>query len=259
MIHVHVNVLEVALFLALVLRIGLVLFLLPFFSGQQVPAMIKAGACFSISLLLYPSLKDVVQPVPLDMTGLVLVVVAELIIGMLLALSCVLILAAFQHAGEGISFQMGLGFAQVADPHTGNQVTMLSRWFNLLGLLLFFSLDGHHYLLRAIVGSFHTIPLGAGVLTPLNYERMIALSAEVFVIAVKLAAPVMVVILMLQFGLGLMGKFAPQMNILMTSFPLSIMLGLLFLGFSVMVVGDAMTQILGHMVRFIFALARLPS
>jgi len=259
MIHVHVNVLEVALFLALVLRIGLVLFLLPFFSGQQVPAMIKAGACFSISLLLYPSLKDVVQPVPLDMTGLVLVVVAELIIGMLLALSCVLILAAFQHAGEVISFQMGLGFAQVADPHTGNQVTMLSRWFNLLGLLLFFSLNGHHYLLRAIVGSFHTIPLGAGVLTPLNYERMIALSAEVFVIAVKLAAPVMVVILMLQFGLGLMGKFAPQMNILMTSFPLSIMLGLLFLGFSVMVVGDAMTQILGHMVRFIFALARLPS
>ncbi len=258
MIHIHVSVPEVALFLALVLRIGLILFLLPFFSGQQVPAMIKAGACFSISLLLYPSLKDVVQPVPLDMASLVMMVLAELIIGMLLALGCVLILAAFQHAGEVISFQMGLGFAQVADPQTGSQVTILSRWFNLLGLLLFFSLDGHHHLLRAMVGSFHTIPLGTGVLTPLNYERMIALSGEIFVIALKLAAPVMVVILLLQFGLGLMGKFAPQMNILMTSFPLSIMLGLLFLGFSVTVVGDVMSQSLGHMVRFLLALTRFP-
>ncbi len=259
MIQLHVGVSELCVFIALVLRIGLALFLLPFFSGHQVPNLIKAGASFSLSLLLYPTLREVVQPIPTEMVSLMLVVLAELIIGMILSLTCVLILGAFQHAGEVISFQMGLGFAQVADPQSGSQVTLLSRWFNLLGLLLFLSLNGHHHLLRAIVESFHTIPLGGGVLTPLNYGRMIALSGEIFVIAVKLAAPVMAVLLLLQLGLGLMGKFAPQMNILMTSFPLSILLGLLILGVSVTVTGEAMMQLLGEMLRLFLTLTRFQS
>ncbi len=256
MVHIQVNVAEVCLFLSLLLRIGLVVFLLPFFSGQQVSTMIKAGVCLTLSLLLYPSLKDVVQPVPLDLVSLSMVVIAELIIAMILSLSCIITLASFQHAGDVVSFQMGLAFAQVADPQSGGQVTLLSRWFNLVALLVFFTLNGHHYLLRAIVASFQTIPLGAGVLTPVNYAGMISLSAKMFVIAVKLAAPVMVVIVLLQVGLGFMGKFAPQMNILMTSFPITITLGLLFLSFSVIAIGDVMTQIFGEMVRFFHGLTR---
>ncbi len=254
MVHIHINVEEVRLFLSLVLRIGLVVFLLPFFSGQQVPAMVKAGVTFTLALLLYPSLENVVQPIPVDVVSLAMVVVAELVLAMILSLACMMVIAAFQHAGDVISFQMGMAFAQIADPQSGGQVTLLSRWFNLTALLVFFTLNGHHYLLRAIVDGFHTIPLGGGMLTPLNYERMISLAGSMFVIAVKLAAPVMVVIVLVQAGLGLMGKFAPQMDILMTSFPVTIGLGLLFLSFSVIAVGDVMMQMFGEMIRLFRAL-----
>jgi flagellar biosynthetic protein FliR len=247
----HIDINEIAIFFSILLRISLLLFMIPLFTGGQIPNMVKAGVSLALGAFFFPFLRSVVTPLPLEPVAFVLVVLGEILLAMVLSLSMLLVLAAFHLAGEIISVEMGLGFAQVVDPQGGAQVMVLSRWFNLLAVLLLFSFDGHHMIIQTIVESFRTIPMGGFFLKHLTYSRMVALSGYLFVIALKIAAPVLIVLMLMNVALGLIAKFSPQINILTTSFPLTIFLGLLFMGFSVSVWGAATGQFLMQLMEYL--------
>jgi flagellar biosynthetic protein FliR len=252
----HVNSHEVGIFLSILLRVSLVFFMVPVFSGAQVPSVMKAGISLALSAFFFPYLHAVVIPLPLEAGPMVLAVMGEILLAMVLSLSMLMILAAFQSAGELISVEMGLGFAQVVDPQGGVQVMLFSRWFQLLAILLLLSINGHHLILKAIVQSFRTIPIGGFVLNDLGFARMIALGGHLFIVALKIAAPVLIVLMLMNVGLGLIAKFSPQINVLMTSFPLTIFVGLLFMGFSISVWCPAIEQFLAHILEYLQTLTR---
>lgn len=251
MVTFHINPAELAVFLGILLRLSVMVFLLPIFSNTQVPAAFKACATIALTAMLYPILRKGVLPLQLDLLSLFSVILGEVIFGILFALSTAFIFAAFQMAGELISFEMGFGFAQVADPQNGAQTAIISMWFQLLAVLVLFSLNGHHILLSTIVQSFQTVPLGAFSLDPSLHKSITVLSGNLFLIAIKMAAPVMIVLLLAQFGLGLMAKFAPQINILMTSFPITIILGILFMVFSLSIWGSSMEHSFSDLFNFL--------
>lgn len=255
MITLHLNFADVAVFLAILLRLSIIVFLLPILSSAQVPNMWKAGCAIALTATLYPLLRQTVSPLSFEPADLLMVATGELIFGLIFSFSVDIVFSSFQFAGELISFEMGFGFAQTADPQSGAQSTLISMWFQLTATLLFLAMNGHHILLKSVVESFRTIPLGGFALTPEIYNKVIGYSLYLFIIAIKVAAPVMVVLLLTQVGLGLMAKFAPQFNILMTSFPLTIFLGLLFMGFSVLVWGEIMQRFLKELFQFIHVLA----
>lgn len=254
MLTLHLNPADFGVFLAILLRLSIVVFMLPVFSSSQVPSFLKACIAVAFTAMLYPSLRPVLSPLSFEPVNLLVAVAGELVFGMLFSLSILLVFAGYQTAGELISFEMGFGFAQAADPQSGAHATLISIWFQLLATLIFLGLNGHHVLLRGIVDSFRTIPIGAFSLTPEVYHRFIGFSTCVFVIAIKVAAPITVVLLVTQVGLGLMAKFAPQFNILMNSFPLTIFLGLMFMSFSVLVWGDAMQRHFKELFHFLMSL-----
>lgn len=220
---------EIGKFLAILLRIGLLFFAMPFFSGGQISRTIKVLFALVLSSLLYMVLSHVVPPLSFDAVNLVKTVVSETIFTAVMTLAILIIFAAFQLAGEVIGFQMGFGFAQVADPQTGAQVAIISRWFQLLATVIFFSVNGHHIVLMAIVESFKTVPVGGFALTSGTFAKTVYLSGQLFVIGLKMAAPMMAVFFLTQAGLGLVCRFAPEINILIVSFPLTIILGFLFI------------------------------
>lgn len=242
---------EVGVFLAILLRLSLVFFLLPVFGGQQIPNAVKAGFSISLSVFFFFVLHRTVTPLPFEPLLLVLAVLGELAFAVVLALSMMLVFAAFQFAGELIGFQMGLGFAQVADPESGTQMMIFSRWFQLVAVLLLLSLNGHHIILKAIAESFETVPIGSFALSHVTYVRMMALAGYMFVVAIKIAAPVMVVLMLMHVAMGLMAKFSPQVNILMVSFPITILLGLVFMVFSVSVWVPSIERFLGKLMQFL--------
>jgi flagellar biosynthetic protein FliR len=151
---------------------------------------------------------------------------AELMIGFILGLSVKLIFAGVQLAGEFVGYQMGLAMADILDPESGMGTTLIAQFYYLVSLLIFLSIDGHHWFIRALFQSF-------SVLSPGLYHHMIHLAGNMFVIAIKLGAPIMAVMIFTQIGLGMIAKLVPQMNVLIASFPLTICLGLVFLGLSV--------------------------
>jgi len=256
MVTFHIHFAEVGIYLAILLRISTVLFLIPIFSSAYVPGAIKSCLAIALATMVYFLPHQAVAPLNFDAAFLLPIVVGEIIFGMTIGLSILMVIGAFQFAGELISFQMGFGFAQVADPQSGNQMAFLSGWFQLLVTLILFALNGHHVILRALVESFRTIPVGGFILGANTFSHMFALSAQMLVIGIKVAAPVMAALLLTQVGLGLVSKFAPQINILAASFPLTIMLGFIFLGVSVSIWGNSVEFFLEKLFHFLHGIAR---
>ncbi|MEN6441077.1 MAG: flagellar biosynthetic protein FliR [Syntrophobacter sp.] len=249
--NINVNMTELAIFFSVFLRVSIIFFMLPMFSSSQLPATIKVCAVASLSFMLLPFIHQNVQPLPLDPTMLASVIVGEVLFASVYTLSMIIIIGAFQFAGELISFEMGFGFAQVADPQTGTQFTVLSVWGEMLALLVFFAMNGHHYILKLIVESFKTIPVGAFSIDSILLNKMLTLSGMLFTLAIKLSAPVVAVLILTQLGLGLMSKFAPQINILATSFPITITIGILFMGLMVAVWGEMAGKSFSQLFQFL--------
>ncbi len=251
MLSFDINITELAILLSILLRISIILFMLPIFSTGGVPTAVKALIVFSFSVMLFPVIRQNIKPVSFELVSLASVVIGELIYGILFALSMLLIISAFQMAGELIGFEMGFGFSQTADPQTGARFTVLSVWSQLLATMIFLSINGHHIILKILVDSFKTIPIGSFALDSGMFAKMILLCGMMFIFAVKLAAPVMAVLILTQLGLGLMSKFAPQINILATSFPLTITLGVFFLGLILMSWGEIGVQSFTRLFHFL--------
>jgi flagellar biosynthesis protein FliR len=224
-------------FIIVLTRVASVLFMMPILGTRYVPTLIKIGLALVISLILLPLVKVEVSAALFEPVGFGWYLIAELMIGLILGLTIKLIFAGIQLAGEFMGYQMGLAMASLFDPQSGVNNTVTAEFNYLVALLFFLALDGHHWFLKALVESFREIGPGVLYIRAGLYEYLLQLSGKMFVIAIKLVAPVMAIILFVHMALGLTAKMVPQINLLMASFPLTIGLGLVFLALSIELFG----------------------
>lgn len=228
MISLSIDPVQIRIFLSVLLRFSLVLFLLPVFRTRQVPTSVKAWSVWALAVMTMPVTAPFVAPLPLEPLALLSVIFSELIYATLFALSMNIIYGAFHMAGQLISFQMGLGVAEVIDPQTGTQDILLSQWLQILATLFFFAIEGHLVVVRTFMESFRAVPMGSFLPTHNILHSILLLSGRLFVIALKIAAPIMAAQLVLQAGFAVVTKFSPQIHILIVSFPITIGVGILF-------------------------------
>jgi flagellar biosynthetic protein FliR len=219
-------------FTLILMRVTPILFLMPVFGSLAVPNLIKVGLSLAISLLLLPLVKINLLLFPAEPFSFGFYMGAELMTGLILGLAVKLLFAGIQLAGEFAGYQMGLAMASILDPQSGMDTTLVAQFYYLLGLLIFLNIDGHHWFIQALYQSFTVLGPGELHLSTGLYRHFLVLSGNMFIIAVKIVAPVMAVLIFSQIGLGMIAKMVPQVNILVTSFPITIGLGLLFLGLS---------------------------
>ena len=226
---------EFTLFTLVLGRMGGLFSAIPLFGGKGVPARIKITIVFTMTLIFFPVVRAHLTRVPTDVLSLGLLVSREVLIGLSLGLLSQVIFSAVEFCGQFIGMQMGFTTASLFDPTMGTQVSVLSVLENLLATLLFMTLGMHHLFLRAIVDSYEVIPLGAWHMSPELLTFVVTTTGGIFVLAIKLAAPLMASLLAATVSLGVMARIFPQMNIFMMSFPLNIGLGFIVLGITVKV------------------------
>ena len=217
-------------FLMTMLRVTMILFLLPFFGGQGIPKTVRGALCMVLSLTFYNSVGFKHIAFPTHPLGLTIVLISELVLGLILGLMVRIIFAAIQTGGQIIGFSMGFAMVNVMDPDTGTQAAVTSHFLYMIAMVTFLTLDGHLYLLSGLAQSFQLIPPGGLMITPLLADSMLSFSSQLFVLAVKIAAPVLTAVFLVDLALALVGRAAPQMNLLMLGFPLKIAVGFSFLG-----------------------------
>lgn len=220
------------MFLLIFLRVGAILLTVPIFGSKNIPILFKAGLSFAISLLLYPILNLDKFPVQLGALSFGLGVISEVILGTIIGLSVRMVFAGMQLAGQLVGFQMGLAMANIIDPASSEQIPLLGELNNLLALLIFLAINAHHWFLRAMVDSFRLVPPFSFQFSSSLMDQLVALGGSMFVIAIKVGAPVIAALFLTTVAFGVAARAVPQMNIFFVAMPLKILVGLLFLSFS---------------------------
>ena len=236
---------EFKAFFLILTRVSVILFLFPFFSSRVIPVLTKAGLALVITVILYPVIDMSPGAFPATAWGMARMVLSELIVGMILGLLVQMFFEGIRIMGQLVGFQTGFAITNILDPQSGMQVSILSNMAYLVAMVLFLLLNGHHILLGAMKESFQIIEVGSLNLNRQIFQRVMASSADMFVIAVKIGGPAIAALLFTKVAFGLITKLMPQMNIMIVAFPVQIVVGLLFFGVCLSVLLGSMEKYLG--------------
>lgn len=219
------------------MRVSIVMFMLPIFSTNNIPIPVKAAMTIVFTLGIWPhlALSGAIPDHPFDIA---LMLLGEVIIGLVLGMAINFLFMGIQSGGELLGFQMGFTMINFADPLTGNNTGIAAFFLWMASLLAFLSLDGHLYMIKGFAASFSILPPGALYLGENILWAVLNLSAQIFVLALKIAAPVMVALFMVEVALGMVARTSPQIHIMEFGFPIKIGVGFFFLGLLLVVMSN---------------------
>lgn len=219
-------------FVVIFARISGMMVSAPIFGDQNIPPQVKIALTFVMALVFYPVLTAPRLPVNPDLLLIVKLMALEVTVGVLIGFSARILLAGVSMAGEVVGFQMGLGIANVVDPVSQEQISLIGQLQIIFALLLLVAMDGHHLFIHAVADSYRLIPPGGFNLTRPLYEHLVQLGAGIFVLGLQIGAPLIVAMMAANFAIGLMARSVPQLNVIVVGFPFTIAMGLLLLTLS---------------------------
>ncbi len=223
---------KLQLFLLLIIRASGLFIAAPILGHRSFPRPAKIGMVFLLALVSMPALQDVNVGQAFTLAELAGLSVQELMIGVLTGFFFLLLFKAAELAGVITGFQIGLAISQSFDPNAGEQVSIIGRLWVALASLIFLAINGHHLVIQAFADSCRVIAPGQMVVSGDTAMVMIKYTAYVFVLAIKIAAPVMVTLTLTDVALGTIAKLMPTMNIFIVGFPLKIGVGLMVVALS---------------------------
>lgn len=131
-------------------------------------------------------------------------------------------------AGSLIDQQLGLSMANIYDPNTNTQNTLIETILYWLGVMIFFSMNGHHQLIAGIQNSFNLVEVGQLILSG-NFDYVINVFVQCFIIGIKIAIPMILSLLIAELLIGFISKSVPQLNVMVVSMPLKLLMGIIFI------------------------------
>jgi flagellar biosynthesis protein FliR len=230
-------------------RMGTMLMLMPGFGASNIPVRVRLSFALVFTFVMFPLVMDNYPSVPLNGFGAVVMLGHELAVGFILGGVARLILSAAQVAGATIAFQTGLSFAQMADPTQGGiQGAILGNFLAVLGLALIFALDLHYLVLAAIYKSYTLFSPTADLMIEDAARLAIDVVSGSFTVGAQMAAPFIIFGLVFFFGLGLLARLMPQIQVFFIAMPANIALGLLLFGILLTIM---MTWYLNYIEQFL--------
>ena len=214
----------IAAFLFPLARILALLAAAPPFNTPGLTTRVRQMLGLAIAMAVVPALPAMPDVEPASGMGL-LVFAQQLLTGFAIGFTLRLVFNAVDMAGAMIGYQMGLGFATSYDPQNASQSPVVSEFIGILALLSFLSINGHLMVLATLVQSFSLIPVGAGSLAAASWLNIAHAGGVIFTSGVFLALPIVIALLITNIALGVLGRVAPQLNIIAIGFPVTLILG----------------------------------
>jgi flagellar biosynthetic protein FliR len=200
---------------------------LPIFSSASVPQMLKLGLGGLTAIFLAANLPSPqLSPEQASMIGAGVLMGQEILCGVAMGLAARLVFEAIQQGGVIISREMGFYEASIIDPTSGEELEPFGVLVDTLFILLFLAADGHHLLLGLICRSYQALPVAGEVDFGTLAAGVLAAGSAMLLLSLQVAAPVLAAFLVVTMVLGVLARVLPEMNILMTSLPLRIGMGL---------------------------------
>jgi len=211
------------------IRIGAFFLAAPIIGSRLLPARVRLLLALAVTALVASRIESIPKVDPLSLQAIVMIA-KEAAVGFAMALVLQMLFHIAVLAGQLIAMQAGLGFASMVDPVNGISVPTVAQFYLTLCYMLFLSMNGHLWMVQYIATSFDQLPINQGF--PVQHWFDLTMTASwMFSSAMLVALPAVVSLLIVSFGLGVMGRVAPQMNIMTVGFSM-----ITLLGFMVMIV-----------------------
>jgi len=217
------------IFLLVLARVSALLTVAPIFGHRMYLGRAKIGLAIMISFVAFPLVAERGLDVPEALIPYVMMVLAEIVMGMVLGFSVLLLFIGIQFAGQLAGLQMGFGIVNVIDPNSSEQISIIGQFLNIMAILIVLTIDGHHLILQGLLHSFDVVPLGGVELKEEIIEKIIVMTNEVFVIAIKISTPILISLFLISVAMGVLARTVPQMNVFMIGFPVQMGVGLAIL------------------------------
>jgi flagellar biosynthetic protein FliR len=217
-----------AAFMWPLMRISAMVTAAPIFSARQVPARMRAGLALLLTFILMPLIPE--PPlVELFSAQAFLIAAQQILIGVAMGFVLQMVFGALVFGGQTLAYSMGLGFASMMDPQNGVQVPVLSQFYILTATLLFVVLNGHLVLIEILAQSFYTLPISTDGIGLGGIEQIIRWASRMFTAGLLIALPAIAALLLVNLGMGIITRAAPQLNIFAIGFPMTMLIGFLLL------------------------------
>lgn len=246
---------QIVAFALVLLRMIAFIVAMPLFGISSVPTTVKVALPLVLSFVLYPTLlTGVTSSLPID--GMILAYsFREVFVGLFLGFFCRLFFFAITVAGEVIGLSSGLASATIFNPAMGTQSNVLEQFQTLLATLLFLALNAHHIFFEGLVQSFQVLPIGQLSFNIGATDNLVRLSQTIMVLGVQIAAPIILSVFLANLAMGIIGKAVPQINVLMTSMQITILLTFAVLIISIPMtlafMGNILDQMTGELVQIL--------
>ncbi|ACG77345.1 flagellar biosynthesis protein FliR [Phenylobacterium zucineum HLK1] len=218
-------------------RLGAIIMLIPGLGETFIPARIRLSFALALALMLFPVLGATAPPIPASAGALAGEVIRELLIGLMIGAILRIFMLSLATAGEIVSLGTTLSFAQTANPMQAQPTPTLSTFLGMLGIVLILTTDLHHMFLAALVRSYAIFPFGREVPVGDAGQLAIQTTSRAFALGLQLAAPVVVLSLIVNVAVGLVGRVMPTFQVFFIASPLLVLLGLSVFAVSLGVIG----------------------
>ena len=211
-------------------RVTTAMLIVPVFGPIRIPAPVKIWFALGLGVVLVPAISP--ASASLEMVGLFESALTEILVGACFGFGFLAAFAATQIAGRALDLQIGFGAASILNPATMAPAPLLGTMFGLLLTAVFLAMDGHHVLVHALALSVMLVPPGSPV-PGADWGALLAHSSIMFAYAVALAAPVMLMLSLIDLAMAVISRSMPQLNVFILSFTVKILVGLFVMAGSI--------------------------
>jgi flagellar biosynthesis protein FliR len=236
-------------------RVSALMAALPVFTAAPAPVPVRIALCAVAAMIVAPLLPA--PPSAPQMADVFRLLISEALVGLLLGFVCRFVFFAVDLAGGLVSTEMGLSMSSTFNPMTAGATPLPSLLLYWLALVIFLSLDLHHWVLAGLQRSYALAPVGSARVTEALFHDVIRRSGRIFVIALQIAAPVMAVSFLITIVFALLGRAVPQMNVFYEGTTARTLVGLLAFGFTCTLMGQHISNYLRRLPEDMLRVAQM--
>jgi len=227
----------VPVFVLVVFRLAGMMLFAPLFGSVRIPRRVRVVLVLVLAVGMVPAVRQ--SPVLPDSTwGTAAAIGGEMVFGLAMGMVMSFVFVAVQWAGEIVGQQMGFNLSEVFDPSFGAQSTIMGDLYYMFTLAVFLTLGGHRAMVRGVLMSFKLVPLLTLTANQPLVDTLVGLFSAATVLAVQLAAPLLVTMLVVDLVLGLLGRVMPQMNVMAASMSIRAAVGILVVSLGLQLTGE---------------------
>ena len=212
-------------FMLILTRIAALTHSLPFFGSAAITSRLRVMIALSMSFFVLPLAGQEHLGHNWSLGVLVLHLARETSIGLVVGYGAKFLFESFTLAGTFAGRQMGFAMSNLIDPITSVPQSLIGQFWALVAILFFLALDGHHFLVRIMMENFNLVPLTTGSFSPATAQLLIDGSNNMFRLALRLAAPALIITMMLDVGMAVLSRAMPRFQIFFVTLPLKLIVG----------------------------------